>query len=79
MEINYIPEGVCARSIKVELEGDVIQNVKFVGGCAGNLLGLGALVKGMKVSEAIDKLSGIRCGAKQTSCPDQLTKALQSI
>ena len=74
---RYIPRGVCARAIEVELEGDVICSVRFQGGCAGNTQGVAALVRGMRVADAIDRLSGIRCGFKPTSCPDQLAIALK--
>ena len=75
--IHFSPRGVCARAIDIELEGDVIHAVRFTGGCAGNTQGVAALVRGMKVSEAVERLAGIRCGFKSTSCPDQLAKALQ--
>lgn len=79
MKFTYYPEGVCSRQIDVEVEDDIIQDVKFVGGCNGNLKGIGALLKGMNVDDAIDRLSGIKCGFKPTSCPDQLAKALKSM
>lgn len=79
MVYQYRTSGTCARTIKIEVEGDVVQSVKFEGGCHGNLQGIGALVKGMKIQDVIDKLSGIRCGFKSTSCPDQLAKALKEI
>lgn len=63
--------------IDIEIENDVIQEVRFHGGCAGNTQGVAALIRGMKVSEAIERLSGIRCGFKSTSCPDQLSRALR--
>lgn len=75
---TYKTKGVCAREIEITLEGDVVAEVKFIGGCAGNTQGVAALVKGMKVNEAISKLEGIRCGFKPTSCPDQLATALKS-
>lgn len=77
MAYTYRPRGVCARSITVNLDGDVINNVEFYGGCSGNTQGIAALVKGMRVDEAVSRLRGIRCGFKQTSCPDQLTYALE--
>lgn len=77
-KIIYTPRGVCSRQIEIELDGDVITSCKFTGGCSGNTQGVGALVKGMKVSEAIARLEGIRCGFRPTSCPDQLAKALKS-
>lgn len=79
MVYQYRTSGTCARTIKIEVEGDVVQSVKFEGGCHGNLQGIGALVKGMKIQDVIDKLSGIRCGFKSTSCPDQLAKALREV
>ena len=68
----YKPTGVCSREINIELDGDTIKSVKFTGGCSGNTQGVAALVAGMKVSDAITRLEGIRCGMKETSCPDQL-------
>lgn len=75
--MKYIPKGVCSREINIELDGDVIKEVRFVGGCNGNTQGVAALVKGMKVDDAIARLEGIDCGGRGTSCPDQLTKALK--
>ena len=76
MTYEFTPSGVCSQKITFELDGDVVKNVKFTGGCNGNLKGIGALVEGMKKDEVIDRLSGIRCGFKRTSCPDQLARAL---
>ena len=76
MVYKYRTFGTCSRSITLELDGDVIKNVSFEGGCNGNLNGISAMVKGMKAQDVIDRLSGIRCGFKPTSCPDQLAKAL---
>ena len=73
----YQPKGVCSKAIDVEVEGSVIKSVKFTGGCNGNLKGICALVQGMKVEDVIEKLKGIRCGFKSTSCPDQLAHALE--
>lgn len=73
----YKPTGVCSKEINIELDGDTIKSVKFTGGCSGNTQGVAALVAGMKVSDAITRLEGIRCGMKETSCPDQLAKALK--
>ena len=78
-QISYHTKGVCSRQIDVETDGDVIVSVKFTGGCSGNTQGVAALVVGMTVDEAIERLSGIRCGFKTTSCPDQLTKALAEL
>ena len=74
---TYQTKGVCSRSIDVEVENDVIKEVRFHGGCAGNTQGVAALIRGMRVQEAIDRLAGIRCGFKSTSCPDQLAQALR--
>lgn len=76
MRFEYIPRGVCSRRIHIELDGRIIQSVRFEGGCSGNLQGIGRLIAGMDIDEAIFRLSGIRCGMKPTSCPDQLAKAL---
>jgi uncharacterized protein (TIGR03905 family) len=76
--IEYTTKGVCSRKILVDTEDGVITDCKFVGGCAGNTQGVAALVIGMKVEDAIARLSGIKCGFKRTSCPDQLAEALKS-
>lgn len=76
MTYTYTPTGVCSSRIDLELEDGVIRSVAFTGGCNGNLQGISRLVTGMKAQEAIDRLQGIQCGWKPTSCPDQLTKAL---
>ena len=77
--ISYTPQGVCSRRIDIETEGDKITKVKFIGGCAGNTQGVARLLEGMTVDEAIEKLEGIRCGFKGTSCPDQAAKALKAL
>ncbi len=77
MKYNFTPKGVCSRQIDIETEGGKIIDVKFTGGCNGNLKGISALVKGMDIEEAISKLENIHCGMKNTSCPDQLAKALK--
>ena len=74
---RFTPRGVCSRGIEIELENGVIQNVEFHGGCAGNTQGIASLCRGMRAEEAIERLSGIRCGFKPTSCPDQLSIALK--
>ena len=76
-KISYIPRGVCSRKIDIEIEDRIIKAVKYTGGCAGNTQGVAALIAGMSVDEAIERLSGIRCGFKTTSCPDQLACALK--
>lgn len=77
--MRYKTSGTCSTMIDIELENDTISSVAFTGGCNGNLQGISALVKGMNVDDAIKKLSGIKCGFKDTSCPDQLARALQSM
>ncbi|MEG1686822.1 MAG: TIGR03905 family TSCPD domain-containing protein [Angelakisella sp.] len=76
MTFSYKPSGVCSKKIDITLENGIIKRVAFTGGCNGNLQGISKLVTGMTAQAAIDKLSGIRCGFKSTSCPDQLSKAL---
>ena len=77
MHFSYQPSGVCSRGITFELEDGKVHNVRFYGGCAGNTAGISALVEGMTPQEVEKRLSGIRCGFKPTSCPDQLAKALR--
>lgn len=77
MKYTYRTQGTCSRQIEIELNGDVIENIEFVGGCNGNLKGIASIVKGMKIDDVIDKCSGITCGTRPTSCPDQLAKALK--
>lgn len=76
--MHYKTSGVCSSGIDFEIENGIIKEVKFIGGCSGNTQGISALVAGMPVEEAISRLSGIRCGFKLTSCPDQLAKALRA-
>ena len=77
MTIQYTPRGVCARSFTIDVEDGIINSLKVVGGCDGNLKGISSLLVGMPVDEAIKRLEGIRCGAKPTSCPDQIAQALK--
>ena len=76
---KYKTKGTCSTQIDLEVEDGVIKNVGFTGGCNGNLQGISSLVEGMKAEDAIAKLKGIRCGYKSTSCPDQLSKALEEV
>ena len=76
MTYEYQTRGTCSRKIKVDLEGDIIQEVEFTGVFNGNTKGLSAIVKGMKAQDVIDRFQGITCGFRKTSCPDQLAKAL---
>ena len=77
MTYTYQTRGTCSSRIDVELDGDVIRSVAFTGGCNGNLQGISRLVQGMTVEEAVSRLRGNRCGFKPTSCPDQLSFALE--
>ena len=76
MTYTYEPTGVCSTKIDLELEDGIIRSVAFTGGCNGNLKGISSLLEGMDAQVAIEKLQGIQCGWKPTSCPDQLSKAL---
>ncbi len=73
----YQTKGVCASEISYDIEDGLVKNVKFHGGCSGNTQGISTLVEGMPVQEVIQRLEGIRCGFKSSSCPDQLAKALK--
>lgn len=77
MNYSYKPSGVCAMKIDFDIEGDVISNVTFTGGCNGNLKAIAKLVDGMKVDDIEAKLSGNQCGLKGTSCADQFAKAVR--
>jgi uncharacterized protein (TIGR03905 family) len=77
MNFKYQTRNTCARLIDIQLEGDIVTGVQFTGGCSGNAQGVSALVKNRPVGEVIELLSGIDCGGKGTSCPDQLARALQ--
>lgn len=79
MKYQYQTSGTCSRMIELEVEDGVVKNVSFLGGCHGNLQGIGALVKGMKAEDVIARLEDIRCGNKPTSCPHQLSLALKEI
>lgn len=76
MTYTYRTKGTCSSMIQFDLDGDIVTNVKFMGGCNGNLKGISKLVDGMTVQEIADKLGGTTCGFKNTSCPDQLAKAV---
>jgi uncharacterized protein (TIGR03905 family) len=79
MNIDFTTQGTCSKRIEAEVENGIVKEVRFTGGCNGNLQGICALVKGMPVDEVIRKLEGIRCGSRPTSCPDQLCRALRSL
>ncbi len=76
---DYFPKGVCSAKMSFVIEDDIIKSFKVLGGCNGNLQGIGKLIEGMKIDEVIAKLENIKCGMKQTSCPDQIAKALKSL
>ena len=74
---EYKTKGTCSQKIFFDLEDGKVRNVQFLGGCNGNLKGIGALVEGMDAEEVIARLEGTKCGMKSTSCPDQLAQALK--
>ncbi|MGL5681738.1 MAG: TIGR03905 family TSCPD domain-containing protein [Marinifilaceae bacterium] len=75
-KIHYTPIGVCSKSMEITVTNGIVEDVVIVGGCSGNLQGISQLVKGMKVEDVIQRLRNIQCGAKTSSCPDQLAHAL---
>ena len=80
MQYEYATKGTCSRRIFFEIDDNgLLHNVEFVGGCDGNLKGIGSLVEGMKAEDVISRVEGIRCGSKKTSCPDQLAAALKHV
>ena len=78
-KLEYKTKGTCSRMVTVEVEDGVVTDCTFIGGCSGNTQGVASLVKGMNVKDAIAKMKGIKCGFKDTSCPDQLARALEEI
>ncbi len=77
MKYVYRPSGVCSTEMIFDIEDGVVKDLEVIGGCNGNLKGISSLIKDMKVEDVITKLSGIKCGFKNTSCPDQISKALK--
>ena len=77
--LSYTTRGTCSRQIDIVCDNDIVESVKFIGGCSGNTQGVAALVTGMKIDDAIKRMKGICCGPKPTSCPDQLARALEQI
>lgn len=75
--IEYKTSGTCSRMVIIDIEDGIVTDCSFVGGCSGNTAGVASLVKGMKVEDVVEKLRGIKCGFKSTSCPDQLAKAVE--
>ena len=78
MQYTYKTSGTCSREILFEVDNGKVKNVQFIGGCNGNLKGIGALVEGMDIDDVIARVEGIHCGMKSTSCPDQLAQALKA-
>ncbi len=76
-KFTYHTKGICSRAIEIEVEDGVILRVQYIGGCHGNTQGVAALIRGMRVEDAIERLSGIDCRGRGTSCPDQLARALR--
>lgn len=76
MTYTYSPCGVCSKSIEIDIDGEIIKDLRIIGGCHGNLQGISALCRGRKASDVILSLKGIKCGNKATSCPDQIAQAL---
>ena len=78
-EITYRPQGVCSRAYHIVASDGVIDSIDIVGGCDGNLKGIASLLRGMKIEDAIERMSGVTCGSKPTSCPDQIARALRQL
>ena len=76
--VRFQPKGVCCKLMQMRIKDDIIEDVEFVGGCNGNLKGIGILIRGMNIHDIIPKLSGLPCGSRPTSCPDQLTQGIQA-
>lgn len=79
MTVTYTPRGVCSRQMIISADDGVISDAQIIGGCSGNLQGISKLIVGMKVEDAISRLHGIDCGGRGTSCPDQLSIAMQEL
>lgn len=81
MTFEYFPSGVCSMKINIDVDEEtkIVNEIKFIGGCAGNTQGVASLVKGMHIDEVISRLKGIDCRGRGTSCPDQLSKALEEL
>ena len=77
--LSYTTRGTCSRQIDIVCDGDIVESVRFIGGCSGNTQGVAALVTGINIDEAIKRIKGIKCGPKPTSCPDQLACALEEL
>lgn len=79
MTYEFTPRGVCSQKMIIDVEDGVVRELQVFGGCNGNLKGISSLVKGMKIEDVIERLEGIHCGMKPTSCPDQLARALKEM
>lgn len=77
MEYSYKPSGVCSREFIFDIENDIIKSMKVVGGCSGNLQGISSLLVGMNINDVVNRVKGIKCGMRSTSCPDQIALALK--
>lgn len=77
MEYSYKPSGVCSREFVFDIENDIIKSMKVIGGCSGNLQGISSLLVGMNINDVVNKVEGIKCGMRSTSCPDQIALALK--
>lgn len=75
-KFEFTPSGVCCQKMIIDIDNDIINNVEFIGGCPGNLLGISQIIKGKSVNEVINAFDGVKCGKKPTSCPEQLSKAI---
>ena len=78
MEYRYKPSGVCSTEMIFDIENNIVKDLKVIGGCNGNLKGISSLIKDMNIDEVVNKLSGIKCNYKNTSCPDQIAEALKN-
>ena len=76
--VQFQPKGVCSKMMQFKINGDVLEELEVIGGCSGNLSGISVLVKGLKVEDIINKLEGLPCGSRTTSCPDQLAIGLKA-
>ena len=76
-EVRFAPSGVCSKLMNLKIKDNIVLSLETIGGCSGNLKGIGSLVVGMNINDVVNKLSGIPCGSRPTSCPDQLAKCLQ--
>lgn len=77
-EIKYAPQGVCSKLFLIKIKDDIILDFEAIGGCSGNLKGIGALINGMNIQEVASRISGLPCGSRPTSCPDQISKAIEA-